>query len=174
MIELIEEYVNRYQKWTLWRDISNKVTDFQYMLAALRESNEGDVIDIDIECEGGSCDVGYKLVQHIKESKAKVNMIVSGPCFSMGSIIAISGDSLEMKDDTFLMFHTYSTAIGKMKSGDLVNYIDHSHKREMILDEKYAKPFLTDSEVKQMHDGKDIYIWNNDKSLKQRKSRHFK
>lgn len=174
MIELIEEYVNRYQKWTLWGTITSKYSDFRDLLAALRQANEGDVIEIDLESSGGDCDVGYKIISHIKNCKGKVNIIASGENYSMGSLIAIAGDSLEMEENSYLMFHTYSSAIGKMKSGDLTNYVDNSHKRALALDDKYSKPFLTDNEVQRIRNGEEIYVWWNQDCLEKRKKRHFK
>lgn len=174
MIELIEEHVNRYQLWTLWQGINDELAEYKELLKALREAQKGDIIDIDIESPGGNCAVGFKIIQHIQDCEAQVNIIVSGACYSMGSLIAISGDTIQMKDNTYLMFHTYSACIGGMKSGDLVAYVDNAHVQHLNYDEKIAKPFLTDKEVEQMQMGKELYIWHNDKSLPNRIKRHFK
>lgn len=174
MIELLSSRANVEETWSLWKHISRNISDYKELLKALRNAQEGDVINIDIHSSGGSCEVGFKIIEHIKESKAVVNCIVSGDCYSMGTLIALAGDSLTMKRHTFLMFHTFSYGIGHQKSGDVSKYVENTDKLMRILGDEIATPFLTDKEIREMHDGKDIYIWWNDESLQKRIRRHYR
>lgn len=78
MIEMIDEYIVKAQTWTLWDTISYNMSDYKDLLKALRDAEENDVINIDIESPGGSCDTGFKIIQHIRECRARVNIYVSG------------------------------------------------------------------------------------------------
>lgn len=173
MIDLIDEQVFCISTYCLWDSITDKFKDYALLLKAFKEAATGDVIILDLDCDGGDCDVGFKLIKYMRKSKAKVHVHVSGSCYSMGSLIAIAGDSLTMDDDTFLMFHTFSYGLVRCKSGDVEKYVINTDRQFKSQIDKIVTPFLSLEELIQMHDGKDFYVWHNDKSLKARIKRHF-
>jgi ATP-dependent protease ClpP protease subunit len=173
MIEMLSEEITSVQTWSLWQEITSEVSDFKDLLKALRESQDGDHIIINIESPGGDADVGFRLVRAIKGSLAQVHMVVTGPCYSMGSILALAGESLTMGEDTFLMFHTFSYSSGYHKSGDVSKLVEATDKSCKEQFRKSCAPFLTDKEMSSLHDGADLYVWWNSADLDKRKRRHF-
>lgn len=174
MIELLEEVAAYQQTWSLWLNITDKASDYKDLFAALRQATDRDIIIIDLECPGGSCDVGFRIYDHIQACAGQVHMVVSGPCYSMGALLALAGDSLSMYEDTFLMFHTFSYGVFPTKSGDVemdVKYTTQMYKSRI---DKICQPFLSKSELNKMHEGKDLYITDDDKSLVRRIKRTFK
>ena len=174
MIELLEEVAAYQQTWSLWRDISDKAADYKDLFSALRAASERDIIIIDIECPGGSCDVGFRIYDHIQTCAGQVHMVVSGPCYSMGALLALAGDSMSMYEDTFLMFHTFSYGVFPAKSGDIEMDVKHTTKMYKSRIDKICQPFLSAVELKRVHEGKDLYICADDKSLNRRIKRTFK
>lgn len=159
-------------EWTIYGPIDS-YGDYKDLILALKQANEGDTIELRINCPGGRCDIGMMIVQAIQETRAIVVCNVVYPSHSMGAIIAVAGDYLVMQPHTFLMFHTYSGGTYG-KSGDMikdVHYTDDSLKG--MLDD-IIKPFLTKVEIDKMHKGDDLYIRYDDPSLKVRLKRHFK
>lgn len=159
-------------EFTLYDSITN-FNDYKDLFKALKESQEGDGIELRINCSGGHCDVGMMIVQALKETKATVVCNVVYPSYSMGSIIALSGDYLVMQRHTFLMFHTYSGGFGG-KSGDVAKQFEHEDAALKGMMADVCIPFLTKAELKRMHAGDDLYIKSDDASLHARLKRHYK
>lgn len=135
--------------------------------------NKDDAIALYINCPGGRVDVGVSIVNAIKSTDAKVTAVVECPSYSMASIIALSCERLLMLDNTFLMFHNYSTA-SMGKGGELMASMAHSDAHFQQLMQDVCHPFITKKELDSIRNDRDIYIYSNDKDLDKRKARHFK
>ncbi len=171
---MIKEHVIKstiHSEWTLYGDIDSFKT-YEDLFGTLKDAQEGDAIELRINCTGGDASVGFMIVQAMKETKATIVCNVVYPSYSMGAIIAVAGDYLIMQPNTFLMFHTYSTGMGG-KSGDLIKMLAHDDDslKGMMLD--VCSPFLTKTELRKMHEGDDIYIKANDPTLEARLKRHY-
>lgn len=146
---------------------------YDELFELLSIATEEDIIDVSLSCCGGSCEVGFSIVRAVQACKAKeVNMIVAYPSYSMGSIIALSGTSLTFLNNTFLMFHTYSSC-DEGKVSDTQRQFVAFNK---IFTERFKDvccPFLTQAEVQRMFSGEDLYIHDTDLNVPQRILRHF-
>ncbi len=159
-------------EWTLYGPI-NGYSDYKELLTAFKEAQEGDSIELRINCSGGDCSVGAMIIQAMQQSKAVTVCNVVYPSHSMGSLIALAGDYLVMQPHSFLMFHTYSTLIGG-KSSDMIkdmNYMDRALKG---LSDEISSPFLSKSEIARINNGEDVYICADDPTLPARLKRHYK
>lgn len=58
-----------------------------------------------IHCGGGSVFEGFAIYDLIRSSECKVKTIVEGMAASMGSILALAGDTIEMAENAFFMLH---------------------------------------------------------------------
>jgi Demerecviridae ATP-dependent protease len=159
-------------QWTLYDGIDSFST-YKDLISALKEAQEGDSVELRINCPGGRCDVGMMIVQAIKETRAVVVCNVVYPSHSMGAIIAVAGDYLIMQPHSFLMFHTYSGGTFG-KSGDMIKDVQYTDEALKGMLDDIVKPFLTKAEISKMHRGDDIYIKANDPTLQARVKRHFK
>lgn len=71
----------------------------------LQEAKSNDVIRFHIAGYGGEVDTVYYLIDNIKQSKAKVIMIVEAPSYSGHAYLATQGSKLVMAPYSLLMFH---------------------------------------------------------------------
>ncbi len=171
---MIKEHVIKntvHSEWTLYGDIDGFNT-YEALFTALKEAQDGDAIELRINCTGGDASVGFMIVQAMAETKATIVCNVVYPSYSMGAIIAVAGDYLIMQPHTFLMFHTYSTGMGG-KSGDLIQMLKHDDAALKGMMAEVCVPFLSKKELAKMHTGDDIYITADDQTLEDRLKRHY-
>ena len=163
---------NIHSEWTLYDGIDS-FSAFKDLLKGLKEAQDGDSIELKINCPGGRCDVGMMIVQAIQQTKAVVVCNVVYPSHSMGSIIALAGDYLIMQPHSFLMFHTYSGGTYG-KSGDMIKDVAYTDEALKGMMDDIVRPFLSKAEIARMHKGDDLYIKASDPTLETRLKRHFK
>ncbi len=159
-------------RYNLYDEIENfdRYSQFIEDMATLTEQDQ---VALYINSPGGRIDIGVSLVHAIQNSLAPVTAVIEGPSYSMASIIALACEKLLMLDNTFLMFHNYSTA-GDGKGGELMNSMRHNDDHFNKLMSTVCGPFLTKKELAKISNDQDIYIYNDDITLEKRKERHFK
>ena len=76
----------------------------------------GNELDLFISSPGGDVDTGISIINQLERWKGKggtVNVFIDSIAASMGSGIAMSGDTITMADNALMMIHApYSVAIG--------------------------------------------------------------
>lgn len=158
-------------QYTLYGDLEN-FGDYSDLRTDLQTMGSNDEAVIRLISPGGRVDVGMTIINAIQECAGLVHIIVEYPCCSMGALIALSGSSLEMYPDTFLMFHDYSTrTYGKGNELELEINANQKSLRNMM--SNAVRPFLTEKEIKSIMNGKDLYIHSDNPSLGRRMIRHF-
>ncbi len=139
----------------------------------LRSTDPGDHTIIYLSNHGGSCASGYQLINAVRQSPGQVHMMVDAPCYSMGALLAVAGDSLQMNPNTLLMFHNYSGGSG----GKGREMLDLALQHDVWLQgavKNTAYPFLSKKELTDIAADKDVYVHWDDPALKERIKRHFK
>lgn len=81
-------------------------TDIKKEIKSFKPTDE---IDIEINSPGGSVFEGIEISNAIKSHRGKTNIIITGLAASMGSFIAMSGDTIKAHDDATFMIHNAST-----------------------------------------------------------------
>ena len=157
---------------SIWDSIE-EYEHYDKLLKAMSKITEKDTVTLNVSTPGGRCDIGYMLIDRIMRLPCKVDVVVPYPTYSMGAIMALCGSSLEIKPGGFLMFHDYSTGIGRSKGNEIFKqteaYVEtFAHKFNSI-----CQPFLTKKECEDVLQGKDLYIKWTDVLLKDRIKRHF-
>lgn len=159
---------------TLSKTLEDEAFQYQDVIDLLRnEATEDDEINIYLDCNGGSTSTSCVIADAIRSCKASVTVIVISRSYSAACDIALAGDMLEMRPYTFLMFHNYSAEIGG-KGNELAARIKNEHRIEEQMINRLYRPFLTNNEIKDILNDKDIYIHWDDKDLVNRIIRHFK
>ena len=79
--------------------------DFKSELEALGDVEE---IDMLIHTPGGSVLEGWAIYNLVKNHPAKVSARIGGLAASMGTVIAMAADTVEMPDNAFFMIHNPS------------------------------------------------------------------
>lgn len=154
-------------------DSIESFSDYEDLLKVLHTADNGEAVTIYLNSPGGSCAIGTSIISAMKGSNAAIHCIVEAPCYSMASLIALSGTSLEFMSNTYLMFHHYSTMYyGKGAEIELQHEIEYEHFNRQL--KAVCMPFLTQKECEKIIRGEDLYIENTDPLLEKRIKRHFK
>lgn len=106
---------------------------------------------------GGNVHTGIEITNAVKASQSNIFTCISGPVYSMASLLALQGDMVYVEDDTFMMFHDYS-AVEVGKGSEINAAVDNNKKFYYELCWKMVKGFLTKKEFNAMMNGKDFYI----------------
>lgn len=156
----------------LSEDIKKNST-YHELANTIRQTTKNDVINFYLASPGGSVASGHQIVNAVQETTAKVNMIVDAPCYSMGALLAVAGDSLKMQPGTFLMFHNYSGGAAG-KGPDIEDQVIACKQWVYHVFDRVATPFLTKKEMDYIKNNRDVYIHETDEDLPKRIKRHFK
>lgn len=123
----------------------------------IRTAQETDVIYLHINCYGGDVMTAVQLMRALSESNAHVIASVEGACMSAATFIFLIADSFEISDHSMFMFHNYSGfSIGK--GNEMKEQIMHEEKWAKNLLTKLYDGFLTKDEIKEICNGRDIWM----------------
>lgn len=123
----------------------------------LRHSERGDTIALHINTPGGMVDSAFMIIDAIKQSKAKVTAYLTGTVASAGTMIALACDNLQVADHTSFMIHNYSAGLSG-KGHEMKARQEFVDKSLNIAFKSFYSGFLTDKEMEEVIDGKDIWI----------------
>ena len=125
-----------------------------YILSTLTKE---ETVNFHINTPGGILDSAFQLVDAIKGCRATTVAKLTGTVASAGTIIALSCDKLIVAEHTSFMIHNYSTnAYGK--GNELKARQEHIDKSTNDAFKEFYSGFLTDKEVKEVINGKDIWL----------------
>ena len=125
-----------------------------YILSTLTED---ETVYFHINTPGGILDSAFQLVDAIKGCRATTIAKLTGTVASAGTIIALSCDKLIVAEHTSFMIHNYSAgAYGK--GNELKARQEHIDKSTNDAFKEFYSGFLTDKEVKEVINGKDIWL----------------
>lgn len=95
-------------------------------------------IDVRINSPGGSVFEGYAIYNALKQHTATIDVHIDGMAFSMGSVIAMAGDSITMAPTAMMMVHNPQGGIyGDMD--DIIAYADMMQKVAGQIADMYAQ-----------------------------------
>jgi len=147
--------------------------DYEDIFLRFPHYTANDKVLLYINSEGGCVDVGRSIINAMQECEAEVICIVEGGIYSMGSVIALSGDSLIMNPCSFIMIHNYSGGL----YGKGQEMAHHSESLTSYFNRLLAYtccPFLSKKELNEVLKDQDVYVHDNDPTLTARLKRHFK
>ena len=125
-----------------------------YILSTLTKE---ETVNFHINTPGGILDSAFQLVDAIKRCRATTVAKLTGTVASAGTIIALSCDKLIVAEHTSFMIHNYSAgAYGK--GNELKARQEHIDKSTNEAFKEFYSGFLTDKEVKEVINGKDMWL----------------
>lgn len=153
-------------------EISPNALDYHEFLTTMSSVKAQDQVTIHLSNFGGAVHSGMRVAHAIRDCAGTTVVVVEGPCYSMGAIIAISGDAVLLKPGTFLMFHNYTSfSIGK--GGELRMSVEEFDKAFSALMHYFASPFITKKELERLKHDKDLYVHARTDDFRTRCLRHF-
>lgn len=154
----------------IWDSIE-EYEDYDGLLSELDKIGSEDTVNLSVASPGGRCDVGFMLYDRLEGLNCEVT--VPYPSYSMGALLSLVGNSLELLEGSFLMFHDFSTG-HRGKGNEIEKGISAYSEVFKHRFNKICQPFLTKKECEDILEGKDLYVKWNDSNLEQRIRRHFK
>lgn len=103
----IKAQANKNPEVWLYGFIGNSIWDEINPKTLIDSINDLDVqeIDVHINSEGGSVYGGNAIYNALRNHPAKINVFIEGLAASMASIIALSGDNVQMAENALYMIH---------------------------------------------------------------------
>lgn len=132
----------------------------------LMNASEEDQFKLVINSLGGTLDSAFMITDAIVKSKAHVTAYLAGTVASAATIIALSCDTLETTDNLSFMIHNYSSSGMQGKGHEMKarqTFIDKELNKSF---NRYYKGFLSQQEIEDVIEGKDI--WLNSEEVMQR------
>lgn len=131
-----------------WDETDVTAVDFKNELNQLGDISE---IDVHINSAGGNVFEGHAIYNMLKMHKAKVNIYVDALAASIASVIAMSGDTIFMHKNSFMMIHnSWIMTLGNSKdlrqTADLLDKTDQSSNNAYL--DKATN--LSEAELKQL------------------------
>lgn len=127
------------------------------MFDTIRHARDGDTIKIYLNSPGGDLFTAIQFMRVFADSAAYIICSVEGACMSAATMIFLAADSVEITPHSSFMVHDYSSGTFG-KGGEMFNQIQHERRwTEKLLNEVY-EDFLTVAEIKQVVEGKDLWM----------------
>jgi len=137
-----------------WGDGST--VEAKRLINELKALGELETINVFINSPGGSVFDGNAIYNYLKSHKAEINVKVDGIAASIASVIAMSGDEIEMPENAMIMIHDpaglvagtaedmnkMAVALEKIKTGMIAVYhnrsrLENDQISEMMTDETW-------------------------------------
>lgn len=142
-------------------DRISTVTCYRSLCSLLRNLKKCDSANLILNNYGGSVNAGIDIINAIRASKATIRTTVSGPLYSMAPLIALQGQTIKLEQNTFMMFHDYSSMSGG-KGSEIEAHVKHMRKFMFDCFSQWTKGFLSKKEVEDTIGGADLYLGYNE------------
>ena len=135
----------------------------------IRSASQNDVIKIYINSPGGDLFTAIRFLRVLTDTEASVIISVEGACMSAATLIFMCGHQYEISPHSMFMFHNYSSGVVG-KGGEMYDRLQHERSwSEKLFRDVYAD-FLTDREIKQILENKDLWM-DGDEVIKRLKKK---
>lgn len=127
------------------------------MIHKLRTATQDETIIIHLNTEGGDLASGLQIVNAMKYSQAHIICSLEGEAFSLGSLIFLAADEFLIHDNSLMMIHNFSGG-SYGKANEQVSYIEATIQWFKQLAQDYYVPFITEKELAEVLQDKDLYF----------------
>lgn len=131
--------------------------DFIDMIHRIKTATENDIITIHMNTPGGYLETGVQIINAIRATEAHVITSLESRAYSLGTLIFLSGDELQIHENALMMFHHYSNLMYG-KGHELTAELEVVNKWFNKMMRKICVPFLSDEEVDEIQGGRDIWM----------------
>lgn len=131
--------------------------DFMEHFAVYKTANEGDLIRLYINSQGGSLATGMEYIRHMRECEAKIVAVLGVEVASMASAIALEADEIELDELSTLLIHSISYGTGGPESSVYSQALFNNKLNERWIRSTY-EDFLEEGEFADVFKGVDIML----------------
>lgn len=123
----------------------------------MRNAGPNDEVVIYINSPGGQVDTAIQFLRVMQDTQATITCSVEGSCMSAATFILLAADSYEITPHSMFMFHNYSSGVFG-KGGEMYDQLQFERQWSKGLLADVYKGFLTEDEMTQILDNKDIWL----------------
>lgn len=135
--------------------------EYTTMIHEIRNCRNTDVVKLHINCPGGNLFTTIQFLQAMAECQGHIIASVEGACMSAATLIFLCSDEFQITNHSMFLFHNYSGGTFG-KGGEMYHGMVHERKwSEGLLRDIYAD-FLTDAEITELINDKDIWMDANE------------
>ena len=135
--------------------------EYNELCHMIRNATSKEVIRLHINTPGGRLDSSSMIIDAIGQSEAYVIGVLSGTVASAGTMIALACDELECSSYLEFMIHYFSGGTGG-KGNEIKAHSSFINKHMPMVFKKMYAGFLTDKEIEDVIEGKDIWLNGNE------------
>ena len=131
--------------------------EYTQMIHDIRTSRQTDVIKLHINCPGGNLFTTIQILQAMAECEGHIIASVEGACMSAATLVFLCADEFMITNHSMFLFHNYSGGTFG-KGGEMYHGVIHERKwSEGLMRDLYGD-FLTDDEISDLINDKDIWM----------------
>jgi ATP-dependent protease ClpP protease subunit len=131
----------------------------------IRNCGSDDEVIIHINSMGGNVDTAIQFIRVLSETAATVTTSVEGSCMSAATMIFLSGHCFQITPFSLFMFHNYSGGTFG-KGGEMYDNVVFERNWSTKFLHYIYKDFLTEAEIKQILDNKDIWMDHEEATIR--------
>ena len=151
-----KELVSNHYLITLNNEIG-VASEYSELIALLKFANENDVIEIEINNNGGCVDTALQIKNAIHECKAQVITCLNVAAHSAASVIMLAGHSYKIGKYASMVIHEGFSGLSG-KPSDIRKHIDfYNRQLDRIVTEVYSE-ILTEDEIKSVLNGLELIL----------------
>ena len=151
-----KEVVSNHYLITL-NDEIGVASEYSELIALLKFANENDVIEIEINNNGGCVDTALQIKNAISECKAQVITCLNVAAHSAASVIMLAGHSYKIGKYASMVIHEGFSGLSG-KPSDIRKHIDfYNRQLDRIVTEVYSE-ILTEDEIKSVLNGLELIL----------------
>lgn len=142
-------------------EIEDDVDRYLDMINEIKTAEAHDQIFIYLNTPGGSLSTTIQLISAINQAQATVTTCIESEVCSAGTLLFLAGHQHIVNDNCSFMIHNYSHGpVGK--GNEVAQRVKFTEEYFMKLAHSFYKGFLTDDEIEDVCDGKDIWMDSNE------------
>jgi len=130
---------------------------YRTIVQMLTEATENDIVVFRINSPGGREDSLLALVEAVKTTQALTVSVLVGECASAASLFVMYTDDVVVTENARMLCHGASYGFAG-KDSDVRAHVNHTAKTVDKLIRNSYKFFLTDAEIDDLLDGRELYL----------------
>ena len=127
----------------------------------IENASPHDVINIFINSPGGSLWAAMEFISVIMRSECHIHASIEGEAHSAASLIFLACDTYSVPEFASMLCHYFSSGYSG-KGGEISQWSQHLEKHYKNIFKDLYKNFLTEAELSEMVNGKDLWLTGNE------------
>lgn len=154
-------YLNTEYKIRIARPIT-EIDDFDQEIAALEEAEPNSFVYVQVSSPGGSLETCDFLCNRMDECRAPIVAEIGFLAASAASALVLHADDWVVNDSSVMMVHAASYSPGYGRESEIRTSVSHIERINREWVERTYQGFLSDEQLAQVLDGKDLYFYADD------------